>query len=728
MNETPAAGIARDGRSGRMRRNTLLALFVVIMILGVTAALVFKSAFRRPACNIVLISLDTCRADCLGCYGYGEDATPNIDGVAREGIIFENAITTVPLTLPAHSSMLTGTIPPYHGVRANMGFRLGGSNETLAELLGKSDYVTAAIIGKSIMASEYGFAQGFDLFNDDFSGQKDPQLEDERRAGETCDLAVEWLEEHGDDRFFLFLHFYDPHDPYIPPEPFASRFRDNPYAGEIAYTDFCIGKVIEKLKKMGLYDSTFIVVTGDHGESFGEHGEEKHGYFIYNTTMKVPLVMKPPGWRGSRKVPGLTGVVDVVPTILGYLGLSQPENIHGIDLSPRFEADSPSGKKRFMYCESMYPSVLGLSSLHGIVSDRWKYIHTTRPELYDLPGDDDESGNVFAANRKVAGSMKKRLETILEQVRPVEIDGTYQADEERIDQIMGIGYLGAGVSEIAVLDEGRGDPKDYVEVANDVIEMTLFRKRGKTEEAVSLCEKILEKHPEMGIVHSALASMLEREGNIEEAISHFREAVAHEYGNEFDMAMQHFLLAGALSKKGEMEEAVFHYRKALKYNPLFDKAHCHLGAAFFALGNVDKAASHFTKALEISPGYSEAHFRLAVLLERSGRIRDAIAAYRESIRLDPERPDPADSLARLLATHRNERLRRPEEAVVLAERACQLTARRNPFFLQTLATAYLAAGRREEAVTTAEEALKAAQAGGRKILAAELEKLLRMAR
>ena len=242
--------------------------------------------------NVLLISIDTCRADHLSCYGYKSQITPNIDAVAAEGILFENVIAPIPQTLPSHSSMLTGTIPPYHRVRENVGYLADESNVTLAEILSDAGFATGAAISAFVLDSQFGINQGFDDYFDRFEKPLEDDQVLERPGGETTDVAIEWLEKNKDKRFFFFLHYYDPHTKYEPPEPFASQYASNPYAGEIAYTDHCIRQVLDKLKELGLYDSTLVIITSDHGEMLGEHGELTHMYFIYQGAIKVPLIIK----------------------------------------------------------------------------------------------------------------------------------------------------------------------------------------------------------------------------------------------------------------------------------------------------------------------------------------------------------------------------------------------------------------------------------------------------
>ncbi len=275
-------------------RHPLLVLALVVVI-GLGWFLLKSSFFPKEIRNVVLISIDTCRADYLSCYGYSRKTTPNIDAVAAEAVLFNHAVAPVPLTLPSHGSMLTGTIPPYHGVHHNIDYRLDESNVTLAEILKQNGFTTGAVISSFVLNAQFGFAQGFDTYNDHFVQPMSSFYGNERRADEASRVAEQWLAEHQDEPFFLFLHYYDPHDAYRPPEPFAATFKDNLYAGEIAYVDHCINQVIEKLKKLGLYDSTLIIITSDHGEGLDEHFEKTHGYFNYHSTMRVPLIIKVPG-------------------------------------------------------------------------------------------------------------------------------------------------------------------------------------------------------------------------------------------------------------------------------------------------------------------------------------------------------------------------------------------------------------------------------------------------
>ena len=388
----------------------LIVLGVVVLAAGVWWLLPTRGKIR----NVLLISIDTCRADHLSCYGYEHPTTPNIDALAAQGILFENTISPVPLTLPSHSTMLTGAIPPYHGVHLNTGYRLADSIVSLPELLQEHGFATGAAISAFVLDSQYGLAQGFDFYDDTFKEPLEGNHVVQRRGGETSDVALEWIEQNRDQRFFFFLHYYDPHANYSPPEPFASRFA-SPYAGEIAYTDHCIGKVIQKLKDLDLYDSTLIIVAADHGELLGEHGEPAHSYFIYQSAIRIPLIFKLPGQDKPARIPSLAGLVDVMPTICSLLGVTPPPDIQGRSLETDWTQPPTDRAARYVYCESFYPTIYDLNPLVGLVGDRFKFIQTTRSELYDLVDDPAESHNLFETEGEVAGMMEDELDAILDE-------------------------------------------------------------------------------------------------------------------------------------------------------------------------------------------------------------------------------------------------------------------------------------------------------------------------
>jgi arylsulfatase A-like enzyme/Flp pilus assembly protein TadD len=650
-------------------RKKSLKLVIFLVILGSAVAWLFfqPGLFIKDVPNILLISIDTCRADYLSCYGYGSRTTPNIDKLAKESILFSNAYSPVPMTLPAHGSMLTGTIPPFHGVHDNLDYQLGQQNETLAEILGRNDFSTGAVISAFVLDSQFGLNQGFDYYNDRFEKPIKTLNINERRGGEVNRFALEWLEEHKSERFFLFLHYYDPHLKYEPPEPFATKFYGNPYAGEIAYTDHCIGQVIKKLKDLGLYESTLIVVTGDHGEMLGEHGENSHMYFIYQSAIKVPLIFKLPGRHTARKIDESVGIIDIAPTVCSMLGIRIPDQVQGHDLTDFFSQKQIPDHERPIYCESMCATRYGGNSLLGMVEGRWKYIQTTRPELYDLVEDPGETNNLVTQQPHRARILQERLKLVLEESVGKGISGSKAVlDEEGRRRLASLGYLAdTGVNEDYEFDQSKDDPKDLIgfHILNDKARTLIFLEKFK--EAKAVCERMIKTRPEDFHTRNLLAEIANKQDDFAEAIKHFSEALRinpedaktlYNLGNVFDrlgntaeaihyyaetlridpgFAEAHNNLAGVLLNQGKLNEAINHYSEALRLNPTDAEIHNNLGFIMARQGRVAEAISYYTEALRINPGFAEAHNGLGVVLANQGRIPEAIGHFSEAVRINP---------------------------------------------------------------------------------------------
>ncbi|MHC4456465.1 MAG: sulfatase-like hydrolase/transferase [Planctomycetota bacterium] len=724
----------------------LLGVILVVLVGGVLFFYHFYQAGKEIR-NVLLISIDTCRADYLSCYGYSQKTTPNIDAIAEEGVLFENVISPVPITLPAHSSMLTGTIPPYHGVHDNSDYQLDQSNVTLAEILKHSGFTTGGIISAFVLISKFCIDQGFDTYIDQFEQErKTVGYINERIGAETSRFALNWLDQHKNEKFFLFLHYFDPHRPYIPPEPFASEFAGNPYAGEIAYADHCIGLVLSKLKKLGLYDSTLIIITADHGEMLGEHGESDHLYFIYQSAIKVPLIFKLPGQRKSKRIEDLVGIIDIVPTVCSLLGIQPPkQHVQGQDLSLCLFGKGRPDRNRHIYCESLFATRYNGNSLLGVVTNRYKYIQTTRPELYDLTKDPHETNNLIKLQAQRGRILKGRLKQILEQtVRKDELDSRMELDARSREQLESLGYVRGRIIEDFDFDQTREDPKDLIDFHNLNLRVTALIYEGKYGEAKVSAEMLVEKGPGCHIgyekladiarrqkdyseaavylkkvielnpnydrAHNNLGLALQSQGKFDEAISHFQQALL--INPAFDTA--HNNLGLALQSQGKPDEAISHFRQALQINIAFDKAHNNLGLALASGGKLDEAISHFTETVRLNPGSAEAHYLLASALNDTGRTAGAVTHFRETLRREPDWFKPMNSLAWILATDNDSKLRNPAEAVRLAERTCELTKYEDAGFVDTLAAAYASAGRFTDAAATAEKALKLIEPAGDK--------------
>jgi arylsulfatase A-like enzyme/Tfp pilus assembly protein PilF len=585
--------------------------------------------------NIVLISIDTCRADYLGCYGFARETTPNIDAFARQSVLFENVLSPVPMTLPAHGSMLTGTIPPYHGVHDNLDYRLGDSNVTLAEILKAHGFVTGAVISAFVLDSQFGVSQGFDSFNDRFEERHMAGTISERKGHEASRFALQWLDEHKEERFFFFLHYYDPHTDYVPPEPFASRFADDLYAGEVAYTDFCIGQVIERLKELKLYDSTLVVITGDHGEMLGEHGEDDHGYFIYQSAVKVPLLFKLPGQRKSKIVKDLVGLIDIVPTVCSLLGIQVPEGLQGEDLSGYFARDPAPQKDRYLYTESLYATKYNANTLLGIVTNSFKYIQTTRPELYDLIEDPQEANNLIAQHPQRARILQDRLKQILEQtIRQYRTDSKAESDEQTRKRLESLGYIGGAVAENFEFDQSKDDPKDLIgfHLSNTKVHKLIAQR--KNAEAKSLCRELLAQRPDSFEIYRILGKIALGEDDKENAKAYMLESLRLN-PNQSDL---HNNLSVILAGQDKDGEAIDHLTESLRIDPYQLVAHNNLGVLLEKQGKLDRAIKHLAESLRLKHNQPDIHVKIGNVFYKLGRFDQAIDHWSESLQLNAKEP------------------------------------------------------------------------------------------
>jgi tetratricopeptide (TPR) repeat protein len=795
------------------------------------------------------------------------------------------------MTLPAHVSMLTGTLPPTHGLRDNLLNRLPDASLTLAEMLKPRGFTTGAIVSTFVLDRRFGTSQGFDTYADRFQAVHKIGDLAERKGDETTRLARDWLDAHKQQPFFLFVHFYDPHEPYEPPEPFASKWSEHPYEGEVAFADYCVGQVLEKLRQLGLYDDTLIAITGDHGEMLGEHGELNHGFFIYEGALRVPLVMRVPrAPAASRQVDVPVSLIDIAPTIVSLVGAPVPKEVQGVDLSPWLAGHGAAGGGRPLYAETVTPTrYYGATSLLGVIVDGWKYIETTRPELYDLRSDPAEAVNLLEREPARANALGRILVGILAAAgrAPGPAPESVALDEASRQRLAALGYLGRG-GDISSrgFDRSKEDAKDLVAFFRKDQRLNKLVEDKKYPEARALCEDMLRQRPGFADCHLQMSKIAAAEGNLDAALTAAREAVAVGPKNErahvqlaallkergeVDGAIAHLrqaltldpnapdtrMLLGralaekgrldeaasllgtaataqpesaaaatqmgfVLAKQGKLQEAVLSYRRALALDPSSAEAHAYLGSALASQGQWDEAIEHFDAALKVKPDNAELHDWMGVALRERGKTEEALGHFREAVRLAPGlavpqynlgralkqqgkldeavlhyrralaidprlagahnslgsvlgsqgrmgeavvefrealrakpddaeahnnlglalrsmgqrdealrhfrtalslRPDwpaPMNEIAWILATHPDARIRNPAEAVRLAERAAERTARRQPVMLDTLAAAYAAAGDFDRAAAVAQEAMSLAVSSGPAGLSAEI--------
>ena len=454
--------------------------------------------------RIVLISIDTCRADHLGCYGYSRNTTPNIDKLAADSVLFNHTISPVPLTLPAHSSMLTGTTPLYHNVHDNENYRLSDSNTTLAEILKKNGFATAAIVGAFVLDKQFGLGQGFDTYDDNIKKANMFKFNNERLAEEVTQIANNWLEKNRNEKFFLFIHYFDPHAPFLPHKQFRftslprMAFKADQYDTEIAYTDHYIGKVIDRLKQLGLYDSTLIILAGDHGESLGQHGEDAHCFFIYHSTIHVPLMFKLPASAKTATIDEVTGLIDIVPTVCSLLGIDSPAQVQGRDLSVYFQNNQPPGPQRYLYSESLTASIqYNAEPLRALVTDRYKYINTKRPELYDLQKDRYEKNDIIKKQPEIAKALHKRLMKMVGQTANDDLDNKIKLDSESLRRLQSLGYVTGNTNDNLQSDQDKADPKDLIELHHGYVTLLEYLSTKKMYgPAKKLARKLIKQSPD----------------------------------------------------------------------------------------------------------------------------------------------------------------------------------------------------------------------------------------
>lgn len=605
------------------------------------AALVLGGCRDEPpvARHVVLVTLDTLRADHVGAYG-GDVATPHLDSLAAAGALVEQATAHSPLTRPSHISLMTGLLPTRTGVRDNVSPAVVPQVPLLAEVLADAGFHTAAFLSSVVLAGESGLARGFQLYDDEFDADpNDPRfLTTAQKPGdETLAAAVRWLEAApADARLFLWLHLYDPHDPYEPPEPFAARYPGRPYAGEAAWTDELVGRLLAALERLGLAADTLLVATADHGEGLGEHDELLHGYFAYETTLRVPMLLRGPGIQPGRRLTGPVGLVDLKPTILELAGVAPPG---GAELSGRSLAAAlaggPAPAARPIYAESLVPRLrFGWSDLRVLRDGGWKFIDAPVPELYDLDSDPDETTNLAARQARRAADMRAALAPFLATERATETADEAISTELR-EQLAALGYLGAVTT--AAADRG-ADPKEKIgefRFANDAMRSGLeLLRSGRFERSAERFGALVERGIDSPDIRLYLGQSLLGLGRARAAAEELAAAAAANPR----LGRAWLGLADAHSRLGEHEEALAALRSGRRAQPgeaLFWREEARL---LRSLGRLDEARSALAAAIERRPDDPFLQAGLSELLWDAGRPQEALEALRKATDLAPENP------------------------------------------------------------------------------------------
>ena len=703
-------------------------------------------ASSRPRYNLLLITLDTTRADRLGCYGCPRGLTPNLDKLAARGTAFEQCRTVAPLTLPAHATIMTGLLPPEHGLRINGHHQLPEQIPTLAELLSGRGYRTAAFIASPVLAAKYGLSRGFDHYDDTISSDLSNWSAMHaagflspgglyRQGNLVADAALNWLERNHRKRFFCWVHFYDPHDPYREhTEIFGDRSFQHAYDAEIAFMDRQVGRLLTFLKQHDLAQRTLVIAVGDHGENLYDHGEATHGLTLYDTAMRVPLIVSRPGITDpSPKAKTRVTVAHVLPTALDLLGVL-PES--GKSLAPALRGKPIASAECYGETEQPYTGY-GWAPLRAFVSDRWKFIRSPVPELYDLDRDPNEMENLAQLHPDIITQLDERLAGLEDGLQRAEAETVSLSAAER-RQLESLGYAAGGP---APSDRAAADGSRDLTGLRDVKTMLPIHRKGlETQQAMSerfnqgsavedelfaVCRELVEKSPETGFYHQLLGNALVLRGEPEEAEDSYTTAVEIDPENAEARNNLGFLLC----RRGKPEQAVEHFLAALHRNPASAQTHRNLGDAMTALGRPEQAIAHYEEALRINPDYAEVFHALveaygtrAMALDDGGDTKGAAACYRKALELTSSSPGILNNLARILATSPDSAVRDGNEAVRLARNACELTRWTHPVMIDTLAAAQAEAGQFDNATRTAEQAVRLAEAAGNQPMAEQIRK------
>ena len=632
--------------------------------------------------NIILITLDTTRADRMGFLGSQRSLTPNLDTLAKQSVVFTRAYAQVPLTTPSHAALLTGTYPQFSHLE-DLGAPLGKDLPYLPDLLHHHGYHTAAFLGAYILdpaAAAPGFDRGFDLYDGHFHQRKpgeDRYKSIERRAEDVANRALGWLSRHQQRPFFIWLHFYDAHDPYDPPEPFKTKYSSQLYDGEIAYTDSIVGSFVEVLRKHGLYENSVIAIAADHGEAFGEHGEERHGMFLYDETIHVPLLLKLPAGRlAGKRVEERVALAEVAPSLLEAAGVPAPAAMQAHSLFPLMDGTKAGGKKidgekinrtkmngtkinetknneikaanldavksadnenekapeRPVYSESNYAHrAFGWSELRSWRTGKYLYVEAPKRELYDQSSDPDAAKNLAPAAKAVADTLESQL-TNFQQKTSSAATAPTKMDPTQAEKLRALGYLASDSVGSNSDEKSAVDPKDKIEIANKFHRSLVDMEEDHYEEAATEMREVVRLQPDLASGHLELGRALVHLRQYQEALPVLR--IAAEKNPKSGMA--HYELGLALIKTGQWEESLPEMQAAVVCTPNSAQLHFYLGAVHLRLKHIPEATAEFENSLKIDPDHFLTNLKYGELLFREGRAEAALPKLTRAAKADPE--------------------------------------------------------------------------------------------
>ncbi len=602
------------------------------MLLAVIGWALWTGA-SRPRTNVLLITLDTTRADHIGCYGRDGALTPVIDGLAKSGVQFQHAYAPIPLTLPSHASMFTGLYPPEHGVRTNGKNRLSDEPKVLAGSFAEKGYATAAFVASFVLDGKFGLTRGFQNYDDDWTGTApaDEALHRSRDGDIVTSRALKWLGENAEKPFFCWVHLYDPHTPYVPHQvEFGNQFAERPYDGEIAFVDLQIGRLQKFLRSKNLEANTLIVIVGDHGEGLNDHDERRHGQMIYNSTLHVPWIMSQPGQiPAGQKIDTPVSLVDLGPTLVDALKLQGDATVSGRSLMPLIHGETLP--ERGLYAETNEPLLeSSWSPLRTLIGRQWKYIRSPKPELYDLTQDPRELNNLAESQPSLVEEQDNLLTDLegglkLREGAQVELS----AAEQR--RLAGLGYAGfTGTAADYAVNRDLPDIKDRIQYYNAVEDARQAIDAGEFDDAARRLTEVVTAVPDYEFAELSLGDIYLRQRKLAEALQVYQRVLARNP----DSALARLHVGDVREAEGKHAEALAEYRQALEAEPDSAKLNYNIGRMLVLLGRDHEAEPMFKTAIELDPGYVFAHIELGSVLLRRGLNAAALEQYQTALQFD----------------------------------------------------------------------------------------------
>ena len=635
-----------------MRFFPLLTLLLLSLYAGATTPPKPVAAVHP---NIILITLDTTRADRMGFLGSTRGLTPNLDALAKQSVVFSRAYAHVPLTTPSHASIFTGTYPQYNHLNY-MGQPLADDLPYLPDLLKHNGYRTAAFVGSMIIDNKNpvaaGFGRGFGTYDAPFHNRakgEDRYKSVERRAEAVVDSVLSWLNKPRQGPFFIWVHCYDAHAPYDPPEPYKTRYASEPYDGEIAYTDSAMGKLFAGLRARGLYDKAVIAVMADHGEGLGAHGEQRHGVFLYDDTIHVPLLFKLPGQRlAGEHLEGRVRLVDVAPTLLQEAKLPVPAAMQGeslVGVMTAGSATSPQNADRPAYAESDYAHrAFGWSALRSWRTGKYLYVDAPERELYDQSIDPGALKNLAPEARAVADTMQAQSDAFRRKTARTE-SARATLSPEQSESLRALGYVGTDTSPVAEGADRGPDPKGRT-LAVDLLDDALVAiQEHEDKEAIPKLQGVLKVEPNTALAYLELGRAYIHIKEPQNALSYLRTAVE----KLPEDAMAHFLLGRALVETGNWSEAAPQFEAVLPHAPTSSDLHFYLAVVYERTKKIPEAMKQFRETLALKPDHFRSNLLLGRLLVMQGESAGAIPYLREAVKIDPKSIDAHVILANAYA-------------------------------------------------------------------------------